>query len=214
MAGTRAGLRAGTCLVVAVGQLCLAVPGAGAQSAPTSSEQFQQRRVAPKGSQAPADVSRFVLDLAPGVGRAVLDLRLTTESVDGSTAETDSEDAVDLTLAADVFFAFDRADLQPAADPVLRDVATRLRTQAQGEVEVVEHADAVGDPAYNLDLSRRRAAAVVAVLRPLLAGTGVSLVPSGRGSQEPVAQERSGTGKDDPQARARNRRVTITFQKP
>ena len=161
-------------------------------------------------SAPPDDLSPFVLDLDEGV----LDLQVTVAALNGSTAETESADEVDVTLAADVFFASGEATLQPPAVQVLRDVAAQLREDAEGTVRVVGHTDSVGDDASNLDLSRRRADAVVAALAPDLSGTAVQLAPEGRGEAEPVAVETTPEGEDDPAARARNRRVTITYDKP
>jgi len=153
------------------------------------------------------DPSPSVLDLDLGIR----DLRLTVEAVDGSTAQTVSGDEVDVSLAADVFFAFGQDTLQPAATPVLADLAGQLRETATGRVDVVGHTDAIGEEADNLALSQRRAARVVAALQPLLAGTDLELSAQGRGESEPVAAERTPEGQDDPAGRARNRRVTISF---
>jgi outer membrane protein OmpA-like peptidoglycan-associated protein len=155
----------------------------------------------------PADLSPFVLDLDGGVRQ----LSLTTAALDGSTARTEDEATVDLVLAADVFFAFGQATLTPQAQAVLTGVAAQLQEQARGRVAVVGHTDSVGADAANLDLSRRRAQAVVAVLGPAV--PGLELVAEGRGEAEPVAEERTADGADDPAGRARNRRVAITFDK-
>lgn len=151
------------------------------------------------------DLRRFVLDLDDGV----LDLEVTTSALDGSTAQTESADSVNVVLAADVFFAFGEARLTPAARQVLGDLADQLQERASGRVRVVGHTDGKGDAPANVDLSERRAQAVVQVLAPRM--PGLSLVADGRGESEPVAKETTPTGKDDPQARARNRRVAVTY---
>jgi len=155
----------------------------------------------------PADAGSSVLDLDLGIR----DLRLTVEAVDGSTAQTVSGDEVDVSLAADVFFAFGQDSLQAAATPVLTEHAQQLRASASGQVEVVGHTDAIGEDAANLALSQRRAATVVAALQPLLAGADLQLAAQGRGETEPVAAETTADGQDDPAGRARNRRVTISY---
>lgn len=65
-------------------------------------------------------------------------------------------------LAADTLFAFDEATLTPEAQANLQRVADLVRAGAPGEISVVGHSDAKGEEAYNLDLSTRRAEAVVA----------------------------------------------------
>ncbi len=89
-------------------------------------------------------------------------------------------------------------------------MAEQLRERASGRVAVVGHTDAVGSTAANLQLSLARAQAVVTALTPQV--PGLQLVASGKGETEPVAVE-TVEGKDDPAARARNRRVAITYQK-
>jgi outer membrane protein OmpA-like peptidoglycan-associated protein len=71
---------------------------------------------------------------------------------------------------------------------------------------VVGHTDSQGSDAYNDDLSRRRAEAVAAVLRPELAGgPELDLAVEGRGEREPVADNSTDEG------RQANRRVSVTF---
>jgi len=55
---------------------------------------------------------------------------------------------------------------------------------------------------------------VVAALTPLVAGLGVTLTPRAYGFTRPLVPERTAAGADDPAARARNRRVEITFTAP
>lgn len=176
----------------------LAPTAASAQSAP------------PSGPGAPGStVAGPVLDITADV----LDLTLTVSALDGSTSDIDRGREVDLQLAADVFFAFGQADLTPDASTVLAGVAERLRTQAVGTVSVVGHTDAVGDDASNLTLSQRRAGTVVTDLNARLTGTGLTLAASGKGEAEPVAPNALPDGKDNPDGRQQNRRVTITFVK-
>lgn len=66
----------------------------------------------------------------------------------------------------------------------------------------------MGDAAYNLDLSQRRAEAVAAALRAALANPAVTTTTEGFGETWPVVDDKEG---QDPGAALRNRRVTITF---
>jgi len=100
-----------------------------------------------------------------------------------------------------VLFATNSAELTPDATRVMDELGHALTSQqlAPFRFRVVGHTDTVGTAAYNLDLSRRRAAAVVAYLeqkynipanRLQAVGVGESglLVPTG--PQTPEARNR------------------------
>lgn len=116
-------------------------------------------------------------------------------------------------LASDVLFAFDKADLSPQAPAQLRRAADLVRQGGPGPVRVIGHTDSHGEDAYNLALSERRAASVVAWLSTTGGIAADRLVAEGRGEADPVAPNEGADGNDDPQGRARNRRVTITIPK-
>ena len=73
------------------------------------------------------------------------------------------------------------------------------------------YTDSKGSPAYNLRLSRRRAAAVRTALARLV-GRGVRFQVAGHGEANPVAANFKRDGSDNPRGRAKNRRVTISFR--
>ena len=110
-----------------------------------------------------------------------------------------------LSVASDVLFGFDSADLSDQAQRSLGDVAELIQRKDAGQVRVLGHTDAKGTEAYNLTLSNRRAMAVADFLR----GKGVAadrLLTEGRGEAEPVAPNQI-EGQDNHEGRAQNRRV-------
>lgn len=111
------------------------------------------------------------------------------------------------TVPSDVLFAFGSDTLSPDATAVLGPVTTELG-QAHGRVLVTGYTDSIGDSASNRALSKRRAQAV----RDVLAAQAPQLEydVQGRGETQPVALEIR-AGRDDPDARRLNRRVTITL---
>jgi len=114
-------------------------------------------------------------------------------------------------LASDVLFAFDSARLTAEAEAALRRTAELAAQAGSGRITVVGHTDAVGEDAYNLALSRRRAEAVA---QWLAASGGVPadrLHAEGRGEAEPAAPNATTDGQDDPEGRARNRRVVVAI---
>jgi outer membrane protein OmpA-like peptidoglycan-associated protein len=150
------------------------------------------------------DVSGVALDVG---GVAIV---LSESSLDGSVGIADGPEQVEVTLSADVLFAFDSARLTRRARRLIAQVAPRL-ADATGPVEIVGHTDNVGSDAYNDRLSLRRARAVRDVLRGEAAAAGARMTIEGRGERDPVARNRKPNGDDNPRGRALNRRVTITI---
>lgn len=91
-----------------------------------------------------------------------------------------------ITLSGDATFAFDSAELSPAGRASLARLADQLTAQPPARISITGHTDRLGSPAYNLDLSRRRAEAV----RDYLIAAGVpatSMRARGVGATEPLA---------------------------
>ncbi|MEU3455433.1 OmpA family protein [Micromonospora sp. NPDC006766] len=155
-----------------------------------------------------ADVARPALDItAPA-----LDILVPVEDLTDGSITAESRSRVELTLAADVLFAFGKADLTPAARARLVEIAEQLRAEAKGNVRIDGHTDSIGSEQSNLALSRRRAETVRAELARLLDGAPVHFVVQGFGEARPVAPNQV-DGRDNPAGRARNRRVEIRFDR-
>jgi OOP family OmpA-OmpF porin len=106
-----------------------------------------------------------------------------------------------------VLFDFDQATLRPEAGPVLDEIAGALAA-ASGGLRIDGHTDSMGADAYNLDLSQRRAAAVVDGLRQRR--VQASMEPTGFGEGRPIAANEL-AGRDNPAGRQLNRRVEIVI---
>ncbi len=114
-------------------------------------------------------------------------------------------------LSSDVLFDFDKADLLPKAIPTLQKVATVLKSYPNANCTIEGHTDSVGNDQYNQKLSQRRAESV----RNWLLANGVSSPMTTRefGKTRPVAPNTLPNGKDNPEGRAKNRRVEIVVSK-
>lgn len=167
--------------------------------------------------QVTGDLDRFVVPLEASVVPLVRAIAPMAGDANALIAEEGAGE-VSFDLAADVFFDFDRADLRPEARVYLEDVAARIAEDAPASVAIAGHTDTVGDPAYNQDLSERRAGAVAAFLADE-AGLGeVAMTVEGFGESRPVApnelENADGDLVDNPAGRQRNRRVEITYADP
>ena len=152
----------------------------------------------------PTDVR--ALDLIP----RIVDLIGRTEAF--GVASRESGDEVQITISTDVLFAFDKATLSSEAQRRIEEAAEQITEKAQGTVRIEGHTDAKGSDAYNLRLSELRADAVRAALAELV-GADVTFITRGFGETRPVAPNTKKDGSDNPQGRARNRRVEISFSK-
>ncbi|MFA1545082.1 OmpA family protein [Actinomadura chokoriensis] len=143
-------------------------------------------------------------------GRAVYDIDL-SRAVVSLEEEESSGSQVTVSISADVLFDFGKATLTDTARRRIARLAPRLR-DARGTIQVSGHSDSIGEPGYNLTLSEQRAEAVRAGLLDALKGTNLQVQAQGYGETKPVAPNDQG-GKDDPEGRAKNRRVEITYEK-
>jgi len=120
---------------------------------------------------------------------------------------------IKLHLKTDLLFDFDKADIKKAAEPILEKVALVLKSYPQARVMVEGHTDSLGKDLYNQALSEKRASTVA---QWLLARSGLKkeqFQTRGWGKTKPVAYNTKPDGSDDPEGRAKNRRVEIVIKK-
>ncbi|MFL6447368.1 MAG: OmpA family protein [Bryobacteraceae bacterium] len=100
-----------------------------------------------------------------------------------------------------IHFDTDQDRLRPDSEPLLKEIAKLLSSNAQLSIHVVGHTDNQGKPDFNLDLSRRRPAAVVRELESRFSVPANRLDSFGCGLYAPVVSN------DSEEGRAKNRRV-------
>jgi len=106
----------------------------------------------------------------------------------------------------EILFATAKADLKPESDAALKEIARLLEVNPALMLHVVGHTDNVGALAQNMDLSRRRAQAVVTALTTTYKVVATRLHADGVGPLAPVASNADEGG------RAKNRRVELVRQ--
>ena len=106
----------------------------------------------------------------------------------------------------EILFDTGKADLKPASDAALTEIASLLARSPALKLYVVGHTDNVGGLAQNVDLSKRRAQAVVLALTTTHKVAAARLQADGVGPLAPVA------GNEEEAGRAKNRRVELVKQ--
>jgi outer membrane protein OmpA-like peptidoglycan-associated protein len=100
-----------------------------------------------------------------------------------------------------IYFDTDSDRLKPESGAVLKLVAAALDKNPALKLEIDGYTDSVGNAAHNLDLSKRRAQAVQAVLASQFRVDPSRLSTNGLGAEKPIASNDTADG------RATNRRV-------
>jgi outer membrane protein OmpA-like peptidoglycan-associated protein len=158
-----------------------------------------------------AELTGSVLDLkyqSLGLVNTIEDLKREVRGMD--VKETDLE--LKINLSGDILFDFDKADLRPAAEPVLAQVVILIQKYPRARVLIEGYTDAKGNQPYNFKLSDRRAVSV----KKWLATKGIpanNIATRGWGSAKPIAPNSKPDGTDDPDGRQKNRRVELTIKK-
>jgi outer membrane protein OmpA-like peptidoglycan-associated protein len=100
-----------------------------------------------------------------------------------------------------ILFDVNSDRVRPESYGALKEISNVLNENADVKVQIVGHTDADGDAAQNLDLSKRRAASVRAVLAKEFGIADSRMETDGQGESQPVDKN------DTPAGKANNRRV-------
>jgi len=105
-----------------------------------------------------------------------------------------------------LYFDTDKAELRPDSKPTLEQMAKLLRQEPALQVFIVGHTDSQGAYAHNLELSQKRAEAIVHALSADYGIDARRLIAKGVASVAPAASN------DTEGGRAKNRRVELVKQ--
>lgn len=106
----------------------------------------------------------------------------------------------------DIHFSFNSADIRDESLPRLKEIADVMKRHPDWRLAVNGHTDNIASDAYNLDLSKRRAAAVKDALVKRYGIDAARLTTAGLGESQPQDTN------DTLEGRARNRRVELIRQ--
>jgi outer membrane protein OmpA-like peptidoglycan-associated protein len=138
-----------------------------------------------------------IVESAPmKTGQIVIDLnRLTTDIREQGKV-----------VLSGIYFDTDKDVVKPESEPAMRAISDYLQKNPQQQFFVVGHSDTAGSYEHNVDLSRRRAQAVVAMLTGKYAVAKLRLTAVGIGPVAPAGKNA------DEASRARNRRVELVLR--
>lgn len=212
-------LRSLTCVAV-ISALCACgqkpdEPAAQQQQASlvqASTAETPQPQPEPVAPSAPVPMPAPVPASAPATAQnsaAAQGSSLTAQSSSLSGTETGFN--IQINLSSDVLFDFDKAELKPEADGELQKAADIIRQKGKGLILITGYTDSKGTDAYNKRLSLARAQAVKNWFEAQ--GLHQNYQTEGLGAANPVAPNTNDDGSDNPEGRAKNRRVEIIVNK-
>lgn len=205
-------------VVIAAWVFCAGERTLLAQSAETSDVNLADPRNAPRtlnsdirtfsGSvQAIVGLSQGIQSESGGLKANVQDLAKAMTDLGAEVRKTE----IRVELPGDVLFDFDKTNLKPAAEETLKKVATIIRSKSKGSVLINGYTDSKGSDPYNQRLSEGRANSVKQWLTTQGGISGVALQTRGFGKANPVAPNTKPDGSDNPDGRAKNRRVEVVI---
>ena len=105
-----------------------------------------------------------------------------------------------------IFFDTNSDVIRPESTPTLRDIGEMLNAHGDLALTIEGHTDSEGDDDYNLELSERRAQAVVRYLVEEYDVASNRLAAEGLGESAPVGDNST------PEGRQQNRRVELVVR--
>jgi OOP family OmpA-OmpF porin len=144
--------------------------------------------------KSPAQVTLHIIEVKP--------METGMVTVDAGALATDIADTGHAAVYG-IYFDTGKADVKPESDAALKEIAKLLQQYPKLRLYVVGHTDNQGALDMNMDLSKRRADAVVKALTARYEAAAGRLRAYGNGPYSPVASNRSEDG------RAKNRRVDL-----
>ena len=174
--------------------------------------QTQPNAPAPVPEQAPAAApAESVSSTLSAQGNNLSSQGSSLSAQGSSLSGTETGFNIQINLSSDVLFDFDKAELKPEADAELQKAADVIRQKGKGLILITGYTDSKGSDAYNQRLSLARAQAVKNWFEAK--GLNQNYQIKGQGATNPVAPNTHPDGSDNPEGRAKNRRVEIIVNK-
>jgi outer membrane protein OmpA-like peptidoglycan-associated protein/Mg-chelatase subunit ChlD len=146
-----------------------------------------------------SDHEANVLDTGPATALPVKFMRRTEQMAQVQGYKVKEQYAL-------ILFDYDSAAIKARNQAIAERIIARIKEVPDAMVSIVGHTDTIGDEAYNIKLSERRAQAVRQVMAEASGLSPDRLVVSGVGPREPLYDNSL------PEGRSLNRTVTVTLE--
>jgi len=157
----------------------------------------------PKALPANAELTGFQMEMGQyGSEASNYNYYLSNLKIAEATADTRSKLITEGNWSTTgILFDVNSDKIKPTSYGVLKEIATTLKENPDVKVKIIGHTDSDGDDAKNLDLSKRRAAAVKIILASEFNIEPSRMETDGSGETKPVGDNKI------PEGKAQNRRV-------
>lgn len=121
-------------------------------------------------------------------------------------------EGIKFNLPDNILFEFDQYSVRAKAKPTLAKINQLLSYYKDAQVFIYGHTDSKGDDDYNIDLSKKRAAAVKYYLVNVFKQPATRMQTQGFGESKPLDRNENPDGSDNPAGREKNRRVEFIIK--
>jgi OmpA-OmpF porin, OOP family len=146
-------------------------------------------------------LSNVSLIPAPELGLLVSNIRIAAADIDARSLLIKDLMEKGKAVTSDILFDVNKDIIKKESFSIIDQFGEALQKNSSLKIRIVGHTDADGAAAYNLELSKKRAAAVKEYLMINHSIDASRIATDGKGSTQPVAENNSDAGK------AKNRRV-------
>ena len=138
---------------------------------------------------------------APELDMYVANIRIASAEADARSLVIKQLMEEGRAVTSDILFDVNSDVIKPSSCAIVNQFGEALKANPSLKIKIIGHTDSDGNAAANLELSKKRAAAVKKYLAGNYAVTDARIQTDGKGAAQPVADNGSETGK------AKNRRV-------
>lgn len=144
-----------------------------------------------------------------------LPTQITTANVKKIETELKAEkvpEGIRINVPETILFDFDKYNVRTQAKPTLAKINLLLRHYKSTQIFINGHTDNQGEDTYNLELSKKRSAAVKYYFINVFKVQNNRMQTKGYGKTKPIAPNNNPDGSDNPAGREKNRRVELIIK--